>query len=186
MLPRGRVLDRFSFLTTSTLTTMPTPSAPAHKTILFLAAFLASSTVVLHAQTPAVRFINPPGLVKPNGYTHVVLAPDGRTAYIAGQVSSDSLGQVVGAGDFKAQAERVYANLRTALASVGGTLADLAITTTYITDRSQVAILREVRGRYLDQANPPANTLLVVAALARPELMLEIEAVAILKQPARP
>lgn len=159
---------------------------PVHKKLLLLAAFLAGFSGVVQGQAPAARFINPPGLVKPNGYTHVVLAPDGRTVYIAGQIASDSLGQVVGAGDFKAQAERVYQNLRTALASVGGTLADLAITTTYITDRSQVAILREVRGRYLEQSNPPANTLLVVAGLARPELMLEIEAVAILKQPARP
>lgn len=132
-----------------------------------------------------VKFINPPGLVAPTGYTHVVVAADGQTVYVAGQVAFDSLGQVVGAGDFKVQLERVYTNLRTALASVGGSLSDLTKTTTYITDRSQVPMVREIRARFLDAAHPPANTLLIVAGLARPELMVEIEGVAILKQPIR-
>jgi len=66
------------------------------------------------------QFINPPGLVTPTGYTHLVIAPDRQTVYIAGQVAFDSLGQLVGAGDFKSQLERVYTDLRTALAAVGG------------------------------------------------------------------
>jgi enamine deaminase RidA (YjgF/YER057c/UK114 family) len=81
--------------------------------VLGLAIFL-SPALAAQAQTSAVRFINPPGLVTPTGYTHVVVAADAQTVYIAGQVAFDSLGQVVGPGDFKAQLERVYANLRTA------------------------------------------------------------------------
>jgi enamine deaminase RidA (YjgF/YER057c/UK114 family) len=131
------------------------------------------------------RFVNPPGLAKPTGYTHVVVAPDGRTVYLAGQVAFDSTGQVVGKGDFKAQAEQVYQNLRRALASVGGSLGDVVKTTTYITDMNNVAQLREIRGKYLNPAHPPANTLLVVAGLARPELLLEIEGVAVLSQGVR-
>jgi enamine deaminase RidA (YjgF/YER057c/UK114 family) len=123
------------------------------------------------------RFINPPGLAKPTGYTHVVVSADGHTAYIAGQVAFDSTGKVVGAGDFRAQAEQVFANLKKALASVGATFADILKTNTYLTDMSQVATLREIRSRYLDQQHPPASTAVAVSALARPELMLEIEAV---------
>lgn len=134
-------------------------------------------------QTTGSRYINPPGLVTPTGYTHIVVAPDGRTVYIAGQVAFDSLGRVVGAGDLRKQLEQVYSNLRTALTSVGGTLSDLVKTTTYITDMSQVAAVREVRSRFLDPNHPPANTLLGVAALARPELLVEIEAVAIVGSP---
>ena len=52
------------------------------------------------AQTQGSRYINPPSLTKPNGYTHVVVAPDNRTVYVAGQVAIDSTGQLVGAGDF--------------------------------------------------------------------------------------
>src|SRR6478735_4432184 len=137
---------------------------------------LALSTLVLsgspaRAQGGEARYINPPGLTKPSGYTHVVLAADGRTVYIAGQVAFDSTGAVVGGGDFRAQAERVYANLRIALASVGATFSDVVKMTTFITDLANVAALREVRGKYLDPARPPANSLIGVATLARPELL---------------
>jgi len=54
-----------------------------------------------------------------------------------------------------------------------------------VTDLANTAALREIRGKYLDPARPPANSLIVVASLARPDLLLEIEAVAVLKQPAR-
>jgi enamine deaminase RidA (YjgF/YER057c/UK114 family) len=139
----------------------------------------------VYSQGQAPKFINPPSLVKPTGYTHVVVAPDGRTVYVAGQVAFDSTGQVVEPGDFRAQAEQVFQNLRRALASVGGSLDDLIKTTTFVTDLKNVAHLREVRGKYLDRAHPPANTLLVVSSLARPELLLEIEGVAVLSQAVR-
>jgi enamine deaminase RidA (YjgF/YER057c/UK114 family) len=138
------------------------------------------------AQEPGARFINPPSLTTPTGYTHVVVAPDGRTVYIAGQVAFDSTGRVVGGDDFRAQAEQVFANLRRALASVGGSWPDLVKTTTFITDVRNVGVLREIRGRYLDPVHPPANTLLAISSLARPELLIEIEAVAILRTPFRP
>lgn len=131
------------------------------------------------AQGTGTRYLNPAGLVKPTGYTHLVIAPDGRTFYIAGQVAFDSTGKVVGEGDFAAQADQVYRNLERALKSVGGSLADLVKTTTFITDIKHVAALREVRGRYLGK-QPPANTLVAVSSLARPELLIEIEGVAIL------
>jgi len=137
---------------------------------------------LVQAQAGEARYINPPGLSKPSGYTHVVVAADGRTVYIAGQVAYDSTGTLVGAGDFRAQAERAYSNLRIALASAGATFSDVVKTTTYITDLANVAVLREIRGKYLDPARPPANSLIPVATLARPDLLLEIEAVAVLKK----
>ena len=137
------------------------------------------------AQTQGSRYINPPSLTKPNGYTHVVVAPDNRTVYVAGQVALDSTGQLVGAGDFKAQAERVYENLRRALTSVGGSLDDVVKTTTFITDIKNLPALREVRARISRSGRPPANTLVVVSSLARPELMIEVEAVAVLSQSVR-
>jgi enamine deaminase RidA (YjgF/YER057c/UK114 family) len=140
-------------------------------------ALLVLSAVPAWSQSAAPRYVNPPGLVRPNGYTHVVVAADGRTAYIAGQVAFDSTGAIVGVGDFRVQAERVFVNLGVALASVGASFGDILKTTTYVTDPKHVALLREIRTRHLDRARPPANTLLVVAGLARPELLLEIEAV---------
>jgi len=154
--------------------------------VRFLAAVALAGVpwATVNAQAPVARFINPSGLVRPTGYTHVVVSADGRTAYIAGQVAFDSAGTVVGPGDFEAQAERVFANLRIALASVGASLGDILKTTTYITDLKHVAALREIRSRHFAPAHPPASTLVQVASLARPELLLEIDAVAELR--ARP
>jgi enamine deaminase RidA (YjgF/YER057c/UK114 family) len=146
----------------------------------FLAALFLVPGTQAQAQSSGNRYINPPGLVQPTGYTHVVVAADGRTVYIAGQVAFDSSGKVVGEGDFKAQAEQVYGNLRKALASVGASFADLVKTTTLITDVKNVPALRDIRTRYLNAQHPPANTL-IVAGLVRPELLLEIEAVAVLR-----
>jgi 2-iminobutanoate/2-iminopropanoate deaminase len=138
---------------------------------------LVASGSAMQAQTPGRQFINPPGLTKPTGYTHVVVSADHRTAYIAGQVAVDSAGTVVGVGDFKAQAEQVFANLRTALASVGASFGDVVKTTTFVIDLKNLPTLREARARYFDASHPPANTLVPVSALARPGLLLEIEAV---------
>jgi enamine deaminase RidA (YjgF/YER057c/UK114 family) len=113
------------------------------------------------------------------------VAADRRTVYIAGQVAFDSTGNVVGGGNFSAQAEQVFTNLRRALASVGGSFSDVVKTTTLITDVKNVPALREIRTRYLDPGQTPANTL-IVAQLVRPELLLEIEAVAVLSSPIGP
>jgi enamine deaminase RidA (YjgF/YER057c/UK114 family) len=150
--------------------------------VLLLVTLLPAVAV---AQGSSTRYVNPPTLVKPTGYTHVVIAPDGRTVYIAGQVAFDSAGAVVGQGDFTAQAEQVYRNLEHALQSVGGSMADLVKTTTFITDIKNLPALREVRSRRLSKTPPPANTLLEVSGLARPELLIEIEAVAILSRIVR-
>jgi enamine deaminase RidA (YjgF/YER057c/UK114 family) len=160
---------------------MPIATRQAGCVATILILLMISQGPQAYAQSPGNRYINPAGLVKPTGYTHVVVAADGRTVYIAGQVAFDTAGKVVGEGDFKAQAEQVYGNLRKALASVGATFADLVKTTTLVTDVKNVAALREIRTRYLDPQHPPANTL-IVATLVRPELLLEIEAVAVLRR----
>jgi enamine deaminase RidA (YjgF/YER057c/UK114 family) len=132
------------------------------------------------AQGSSTRYVNPATLASPAGYTHVVIAPDGRTVYIAGQVALDSTGAVVGEGDFAAQAEQVYRNLERALESVGGSMADLVKTTTFVTDIKNLPSLRDIRSRRLSRTQPPANTLVEVSSLARRELLIEIEAVAVL------
>jgi enamine deaminase RidA (YjgF/YER057c/UK114 family) len=149
-------------------------------------ALLASLPIsVAVAQESSMRYVNPSGLVKPTGYTHLVIAPDGRTVYIAGQVAFDSTGQLVGGSDFRAQAEQVYQNLDRALKSVGGSLVDLVKTTTFITDIKYVPTLRDVRTRHLDRAHPPANTLVSVESLARADLLIEIEGIALLPTTVR-
>jgi enamine deaminase RidA (YjgF/YER057c/UK114 family) len=133
----------------------------------------------LYGQATKRRVLNPPSLSVPRGYSHVVIA-SGRRVTISGQVSVDSLGAVVGAGDFRAQCVQVFENLRRALASAGASFSDVVSTNMYLTDLSHLETLREVRARYLPSEDPPASTLVQVVALYRPELMIEVAAEAAL------
>jgi enamine deaminase RidA (YjgF/YER057c/UK114 family) len=126
----------------------------------------------------AVERIQPDGLSKPPTYTQVVKA--GNTVYIAGQVAQDENGQLVGPGDFVAQATQVFENLKTALAAAGAGFGNLVKTTVFVTDPRYREALRDVRSTYLADSPLPASTLVVVAGLAQPEYLLEIEAVAVI------
>lgn len=126
-----------------------------------------------------VKRTNPPALSTPTGYTHVVeVTGPAKTVYISGQIAFDKAGTIVGAGDMAAQAEQVFKNLQAALEAAGAKFADVVKMNTYITDMSKAPAVREVRARYFGQT-APASTLVQVAALARPELMLEIEVIAV-------
>jgi enamine deaminase RidA (YjgF/YER057c/UK114 family) len=129
----------------------------------------------------SIERINPEGLTQPTAYTQVVRATGGTTIYLAGQVSADASGSVVGAGDFAAQARQVFANLRTALASVGATFEDVVKTTTYVVNYSPDlrAALQAAREEAYGSARP-ASTLVGVQALAAPEYLIEVEAIAVL------
>jgi 2-iminobutanoate/2-iminopropanoate deaminase len=128
-----------------------------------------------------VKRINPPALSTPTGYTHVVeVTGPNKTIYISGQIAFDKDGKIVGAGDMKAQAEQVFKNLEAALAAAGAKFADVVKMNTYITDMDQAPAIREVRARYFGQT-APASTFVKVAGLVRPELMLEIEVIAVVR-----
>ena len=120
----------------------------------------------------------PEGMAAATGYSHVVSA-SGRFVSVAGQVAMDEHGELVGEGDPAAQAERVFENLRLALAAVGASFADVVKFGVYTTDIAILPVVREVRDRYVDTANPPASTAIQVGALFRPGYLLEIEAFAV-------
>jgi enamine deaminase RidA (YjgF/YER057c/UK114 family) len=120
----------------------------------------------------------PAGLAPGNGYSHAVAA-GGRLVAIAGQVAMDERGELIGEGDPKAQAERVFENLRLALAAAGATFADVVKFGVFTTDISILPVVREVRDRFVDTDNPPASTAVQVGALFRPGYLLEIEAYAV-------
>ena len=132
------------------------------------------------APSDSVRFVNPRTLALPRGYSHVAEVPSGsRLLFIAGQVALDSVGRIVGQGDFRAQAVQVFENLRRALAGGGATFKDVVKLNFYIVDVTQIPILREVRDRYVNIAAPPASTLVEVRRLFRDDVLLEVEAVAV-------
>jgi enamine deaminase RidA (YjgF/YER057c/UK114 family) len=140
---------------------------------------LVLAAVLVAAPTPPRNLhVNPPTLSKPTGYTHVVEARGGRTIYVSGQVALDASGALVGAGDFKAQTERVFENLKLALVSSRAGFDDVVKITIFVTDASQVQTFREVRDRYFP-GEKPASTFVQVVRLARPEFLREVEAIAV-------
>lgn len=126
-----------------------------------------------------LRFINPEGMPKPFGYTQVVEVRGGRTVYIAGQVSLDSAGKVVGEGDFEAQTRQTFKNIQTGLEAVGLNFSHVVKLGMYVTSLEHLATLRRVRNEFVNTQNPPASTLVQVSALFMPELMFEADAIAV-------
>lgn len=132
---------------------------------------------------PEKQYVNPAGLSTPRGYTHVVTVSGGKTIYVAGQVALNEKGEIVGQGNLRAQATQVYENLKTALAAVGATPADVVKVNTYVVNlkAEDLPAIREIRSKYFPQQNPPASTLVGVTALAHPDFLIEVEAVAVVK-----
>lgn len=129
--------------------------------------------------TPATRFLNPVGLPTAAGYSHAAEASGGRTVYIAGQVALDAGMEVVGMGDFEAQARQVFTNVATALSAAGLDFAHVVKLGMFVTDLTHLPTLRTVRDEFVDTAAPPASTLVQVAALVRPEFLVEVDAIAV-------
>jgi enamine deaminase RidA (YjgF/YER057c/UK114 family) len=103
--------------------------------------------------------------------------------FIAGQVALDKSGTLVGAGDMKAQTRQVFKNLELALADAGATFKDVMKLNFYVLDVGQIAAIREVRDTFINTAAPPASTLVEVRRLFRDDVLIEVEAVAVV--PAR-
>lgn len=131
--------------------------------------------------TSSINFVNPPELAAPPGYSQVAEVRAGRMVYIAGQVATDAKGELVGKGDFEAQADQVFRNLAAALASVGCTARELVKLTVFVRDMRDLALYRKSRDKFLGSTTPPAApaiTLVEVSKLVADEYLLEIEAVA--------
>ena len=129
----------------------------------------------------AKEFFSPATLPPPVGYSHIAKVSKGTLIYLAGQVSSDPSGNLVGEGNFEAQAEQVFRNLKIAVETAGASMTDIVKLNIYLVaevDQDQVPKLRAIRDRYVNVTQPPASTLVVVSRLARPGWLIEIEAVA--------
>ena len=122
--------------------------------------------------------INPPELASPpaNLYNHVVKV--GNTVYISGQVPRGLDGKAMHVGDPAAQIRQVWTNLETAIRAAGGSLQDIVKTTTYVVGAENLGKIREVRMSILPEQGRPTSTTVVVAGLADPDFLVEVEAVA--------
>jgi enamine deaminase RidA (YjgF/YER057c/UK114 family) len=127
------------------------------------------------------EIFSPATLPPPTGYSHIAKVNKGTLVYIAGQVSSDASGKLVGEGNFEAQVEQVFKNLRLAPEAAGATMADIVKMNTYLVaevSQDDLPKMRAIRDRHLNKEKPPASTLVVVSRLARPGWLIEIEVVA--------
>ncbi len=125
-----------------------------------------------------VQYLNPPEMRQPVGwFTQVVKV--GNTLYIAGQTANDKNGNVVGINDIQAQTRQVYENIMTAVRAVGGSSAKVVRTRTYLTDSRFIPEYRVIPREFFPE-NPPANTMLIVQGLARPEYLIEVDAEAVI------
>ena len=129
-----------------------------------------------------IQFLNPTTLAPTPGYSQVAQVTGGRTIYLAGQVALDASRNLVGRGDFRAQAQQVFENIKIALAAVGADFSHVVKLNYYLLDRSHVLTLREVRDLYVNTEAPPASTLVVVQSLFQEDFLLEIEAIASLPE----
>jgi enamine deaminase RidA (YjgF/YER057c/UK114 family) len=130
-----------------------------------------------------------PGLSPTVGlYSQAVPLPAGATPlFIAGQLSVDIDGEAVAVGDFEGQVRTVFANLESVVRGSGGAMDGVMKMTTYLVDPDHIVRFYEERERLFKDLYPdavyPANTLLVVGCLVRPEFLIEIEAVAAVAPP---
>lgn len=124
-------------------------------------------------------YLEPGGLAAPpEPYAHAIRCGD--TLYIAGQVAFDEQNQVVGIGDPRRQAEQVWRNIRLAVEAAGGTLADVVKITIFLKDVRHAPAEISVRERLFEAGRFPACTLVQVANLGLPDLLMEVDAIAAL------
>jgi enamine deaminase RidA (YjgF/YER057c/UK114 family) len=118
--------------------------------------------------------INPRGLKQQAYYNHAKIRP-GRPVFPTGQVAWGEDGEVVGVGDIDAQVAQVYRNIGLLLEGLGVTPDDIVKTVTYVTDTGFAAAIHRGRLAFFAGCDLPASTLVQVAALADPRLLIEID-----------
>ena len=133
----------------------------------------------------AITTLNPQGLPVVPLYRHVSVGTGTRLVSVAGQVAYDAEGGTVGPGDYAAQVEQAYMNVATALGAVGGTFDDVVRLTMYIVDWTPEAMSSLLEGVArasvrLGTTSVPPFTGLGVSVLAAPDLLVELEATAVL------
>jgi enamine deaminase RidA (YjgF/YER057c/UK114 family) len=128
-----------------------------------------------------LRLINPDNLPTPPTYSHVVVASGSNLVFVAGQEPEDEHGNVVGLGDLAVQAHQVFVNLGRALAAAGARPDQVARITIFVVRHrpEYLQVIDEARVALFGD-HKPADTLVGVEALARPEYLIEVDAIAVI------
>ncbi|GAB3523033.1 RidA family protein [Emticicia fontis] len=148
---------------------------------LLLLLLFSLITFTNFAQSP-LQLINPSAVATPKGYSQVAKVDLGNVTMllISGQVPLDKQGNLVGKDDFAKQTEQVFINIKNIIEEAGGNMDHLAKLSYFIRDVSKIQQVREVRDKYVNTKTPPASTLVEVSKLYRDDVLIEIEATAII------
>ncbi len=116
-------------------------------------------------------------------YSHGMIVPAGEIVVVAGQVGVNRAGEVAGAGDVVAQTTQAFENVRAVLTAAGCAMTDVVRFQTFLTHATDIdgfmQARRELFPRYFPGGVYPPNTLLIISRLVKPELLVEIEAMAV-------
>lgn len=130
------------------------------------------------------EYFNPDSLFMSSqyGFSQIVTSTPGRLVYISGQTAWDRNQEIVGKNDLAVQTKKSINNIKSAIESIGGSLADITMLRLYIVDESpdDNMIIGEVLREFFGKSIPPASTWIGVMALANPEFLIEIEAQAVI------
>ena len=147
-------------------------------------ALTLSGTTLCFAGETRVEYLKPDGLLNVPSFSQVTTASDGKLVFVSGQVSWDEKGNVLHAGDLEAQTRKTYENVKLALAAAGATFDDVVKFTVYVKDldTEKWRLISKVRSQYLSKDRPPASTMIGVTGLVYTDLLIEIEAYAVVKR----
>jgi enamine deaminase RidA (YjgF/YER057c/UK114 family) len=127
---------------------------------------------------PIPAFSSPETLAPPAGYSHVVSIPAGTLVWTSGQVAMDEQRTVASGQGWEDQTRMAFTNVGRALRAAGADWPDVVKLTFFVVDVSELPTIRAVRDEFVDTAHPPTSSLVQVAGLAHPDLLIEVEAVA--------
>jgi Putative translation initiation inhibitor, yjgF family len=132
--------------------------------------------------TSIVKFKNPASVAAPKGYSHAAIIDLGNCQMIvlSGEVPLDSKGNIVGQGDLGKQTEQVFKNIKNIISDLGGTMDNVVKLGVFLTDVSQIQTFRDIRNRFINLKTPPTSTLVQVSKLFRDDVLIEVEATAII------
>ncbi|QHS54146.1 RidA family protein [Mucilaginibacter sp. 14171R-50] len=153
-----------------------------HLVLLCISANCLAQAPLMQQRT--VTFKNPPGLSTPKGYSHLAEVDLGKSKMLilSGQVALNEKGELVGKEDVGKQSEQVFANIKHIVEAAGGTMGDVIKLTYYLKDVSKIQAVRDARDKYINIQTPPASTLVEVSKLFRDDILIEIEATAIIEK----
>lgn len=120
--------------------------------------------------------------IMPVGYAQYVEIDSGsaRMVVMSGQVAIDAEGNIIGKGDFEQQAEFIFSSIKKIVEKAGGSIDNVIKLNNYLIDISNLSLFKKVRDKYVNTSHPPASTTVEVSRFIREDLLLEIEAVAII------